>query len=158
MRSLRRSRASSLANRKGFSLVEILLTVVVLGIMTMIALPKVNTFITHMRVKRATALVAADLEQALALAGRQRKPVRIDCTCASQIYTVADRSGGTARLTRALGADPDYRLTTLTFSVTPVDVFPSGVTSANPLTVTVGEGGYTRQITLSSAGQVRILP
>ena len=150
-------RALPLTRRRGFSLVEMLLTVVVLGIMTMIALPKVSTFITHMRVKRATALVAADLEQAFALAGRQRKPVRINCTCASQIYTVADRSGGTTRLTRALGADPDFKLTTLTFSVTPVDIFPSGI-ATSALTVTVGAGGYTRQITLSSAGQVRILP
>jgi len=150
-------RALPLTPRRGFSLIEVLLTVVVLGLMTMIGMPRVNTFMTHMRVKRATALVAADLEQAYALAGRERKPMRITCTCASQIYTVADRSGGTNRLTRALGADADYKLTTLTFSVTPVDIFPSGVTSS-ALTVTLGAGGYTRQITLSSAGQVRILP
>ncbi len=134
-----------------------MLTVVILGLMTLIGMPRVNMFMTHWRVKRASALVASDLEQAFAVAGRQRKPVRIDCTCASQIYTVADRSGGTIRLTRPLGSDADYKLTTLTFSVTPVDVFPSGIASSS-LTVTIGAGGYTRQITMSSAGQVRILP
>jgi Tfp pilus assembly protein FimT len=135
----------------------LILTVVVLSLMTLVGMPRVNTFMTHLRVQRASALVAADLEQAFALAGRQRRPVRITCACASQTYTVADRSSGTTQLTRALGADADYKLTTLTFSATPVDVFPSGVTSA-PLTVTIGAGGYTRQITLTSAGQVRILP
>jgi prepilin-type N-terminal cleavage/methylation domain-containing protein len=149
--------SASHTSRRGFSLVEVLLTVVVLGLMTVIGMPRVNTFMTHLRVKRATALVASDLEQAFALAGRQRKPVRISCTCASQMYTVTDRAGGTNRLTRALGADDEYKLTTLTFSATPVDVFPSGIASS-ALTVTIGAGGYTRQITMSSAGQVRILP
>lgn len=145
------------SRRQGFSLIEVCLTVVVLGLMTLVGMPRVNTFMTRLRVKRATALVASDLEQAFALAGRQRKPVRINCTCASQIYTVADRTGGTTRLTRALGSDADYKLTTLTFSATPIDIFPSGVASSG-LTVTVGAGGYTRQVTLTSAGQVRILP
>ena len=38
-----------------------------------------------------------------------------------------------------------------------IDVFPSGIASA-PLTVTIASGGWSRQITLSTAGQVRILP
>ena len=143
--------------RRGFSLVEVCLAIVVLGLIALVGMPKVNTFMTHLRVKRATALVAADLEQAFALAGRQRKPMRINCNCASQMYTVTDRLGGTTRLTRTLGADADYKLTTMTFSAAPVDIFPSGVTSS-PLTVTIGSGGYTRQITMSSAGQVRIVP
>jgi prepilin-type N-terminal cleavage/methylation domain-containing protein len=154
---LKKPRALSPDGRAGFSLLEVCLAVVVLGLLAAVGMPKVNTFMTHLRVKRATALVASDLEQAFGMAGRQRKPVRITCTCASQTYTVADRSGGTVRLTRALGPDADYKLTTLTFSATPVDIFPSGVTSS-PLTVTIGSGGYTRQITMSSAGQVRIVP
>jgi hypothetical protein len=125
--------------------------------MTLISMPKVNAFMTRWRVNRASALVASDLEQAFAVAGRQRRPVRIDCACGNQTYTVADRSGATVRLSRALGSDADYKMTTLAFSATPVDVFPSGVAST-PLLVTVGAGGYTRQITMSSAGLVRILP
>jgi hypothetical protein len=130
---------------------------VVLSLLLLIGTPRVSRYITQMRVQRATALVATDLEQAFAMAGRQRKPVRVDCNCPGVVYTVADRSGGTIRLTRALGADADYRLTTLTFSTAPVDIFPSGVASA-PLTVTLGAGGYSRQIVMTTAGQVRILP
>jgi hypothetical protein len=48
-------------------------------------------------------------------------------------------------------------VTTLTFSTTPVDIFPSGVaTSAD--TVTIGAGSHTRRIVMTSAGLVRILP
>ena len=122
---------------RGFSLVEVSLAMVVLALLWLIGTPRVSRYMTELRVQRATAVVATDLEQAFAMAGRQRKPVRIDCNCASMTYTVTDRLGGTIRLTRTLGSDADYKLTTLTFSTTPVDVFPSGIASA-PLTVTVG--------------------
>jgi hypothetical protein len=38
-----------------------------------------------------------------------------------------------------------------------VDIFPSGVASSAD-TVTIGAAGYTRQIVMTSAGLVRILP
>lgn len=145
------------AHRRGFSLVELSLAMVVLALLLAIGTPRVSRYITQLRVQRATAVVATDLEQAFAMAGRQRKPVRLDCNCAGMIYTVTDRLGGTVRLTRTLGADADYRLTTLTFSTAPVDIFPSGVASG-PLTVTVGAGGYSKQVVMTTAGQVRILP
>ena len=151
-------RPSPTAHRRGFSLVEVSLAMVVLALLLVIGTPRVSRYMTEMRVQRATAVVATDLEQAFAMAGRQRKPVRLDCNCAGMTYTVTDRLGGTVRLTRTLGADADYRLTTLTFSTTPVDIFPSGVTSAPNLTVTVGAGGYSKQVVMTSAGQVRILP
>jgi prepilin-type N-terminal cleavage/methylation domain-containing protein len=150
-------RPSPTAHRRGFSLVEVSLAMVVLALLLVIGTPRVSRYMTEMRVQRATAVVATDLEQAFAMAGRQRKPVRLNCTCGSQMYTVTDRLGGTTRLTRTLGADADYKLTTLTFSAAPVDIFPSGVMSA-PLTVTVGAGGYSKQVVMTTAGQVRILP
>lgn len=145
------------ASRRGFTLIEVSLALVVFAILVAIGTPRVSTYMTQARVQRATALIASDLEQAFAMAGRQRKPVRVSCDCPGMVYTVADRSDGTVRLTRALGADADFRLTTLTFSTTPVDILPSGVAS-DPLTVTVGAGGYTRRVSMTTAGLVRILP
>lgn len=140
----------------GFTMVEMSLTIVVLGLLTLIATPKVATLISHSRVNATTAVVAADLETAFALAGRQRKPVRLSCACDSTRYRVADRAGGTVRLSRMLSGDEDFGVTGLTFSANPVDIFPSGVASA-PLTVTISAGGYDRQVTMTTAGQVRIL-
>jgi hypothetical protein len=105
------------------------------------------------QVNRATATVAADLESAFSMAARQRRPIRITC-CTAAGYTVADRAGGTVRLQRSL---TDFGVTTLTFSASPVDIFPSGVASSAD-TVTIGAAGYTRQIVMTSAGLVRILP
>jgi Tfp pilus assembly protein FimT len=138
-------------------MVEVGLTVVVLGLLTLIATPKVGALIHHSRVNRTAAVVAADLEAAFATAARQRKPVRLTCVCDSTRYRVVDRAGGTVRMSRTLNGDTDFGVSTLAFSTNPVEIFPSGVASS-PLTVTITGGGRTRQITMTTAGQVRIVP
>jgi type II secretory pathway pseudopilin PulG len=138
-------------------MIELMLTVSVLGLLMLISLPRIGTILTHSRVNRSAGVVAADLERAFALAGRQRKPVRLSCLCDSLGYRVVDRAGGTVRLTRLLGEYDESGVTGIAFSTTPVDIFPSGVASA-PLTVTISAGGYARQVTMTSAGLVRIVP
>ena len=129
------------------------MVIAVVGLLSLIAQQQVSGTIRRSQVNRATAAVAADLESAFTMAARQRRPIRISC-CTNGSYTFADRTGGTVRLQRSL---LDYGVTTLTFSTSPVDIFPSGVaTSAD--TVTIGAGGYTRRIVMTSAGLVRILP
>jgi prepilin-type N-terminal cleavage/methylation domain-containing protein len=139
--------------RLGFTLVEMAVALAVVGLLTLMTQQRVSAIIQRSQVNRATAAVAADLESAFSLAARQRRPIRISC-CTNGSYTFADRTGGTVRLQRSL---VDYGVTTLTFSTTPVDIFPSGVaTSAD--TVTIGAGSHTRRIVMTSAGLVRILP
>ena len=88
--------------------------------------------------------LAADLESVFSIAARQRRPIRISC-CTAAGYTFADRSDGTVRLQRSL---VDYGVTTLAFTASPVDIFPSGVASSAD-TVTIGAAGYTRRIVMS---------
>jgi hypothetical protein len=102
--------------------------------------------------------VAADLEQAFTLAARYRKPMRLSCACGgpTYTYTVADLTGGTVRLTRTMGLNTDLGGVTLNFAPSPVDIYPSGVSTA-ALTVTLTSGISTRTVTLSTAGLARIL-
>jgi Tfp pilus assembly protein FimT len=140
----------------GFTAVELALTLVVAGLLTAMSMPRVSRTLQHMRVNRATAAVAADLEQAFSTSARMRKPIRITFNTVALSYTMADRVGGTVRLTRSLTA-PDYQLQSLAATTSPLDVFPSGVATATD-TVTIGSGGYTRRIVVTSAGLVRTLP
>jgi prepilin-type N-terminal cleavage/methylation domain-containing protein len=153
-------RQSASVGRRGFTMVEMALTLCVIGILTAMMIPKIGRVIQANQVSRSAAIVAADLEQAFTLAGRNRRPMRLSCTCGTGIYTVADRAGGTVRLTRNLRGDGDFGTMTLTFSQTPVDVFPSGVVSITtpPLTVRITSGVSTRAVTMTTAGQVRIIP
>jgi prepilin-type N-terminal cleavage/methylation domain-containing protein len=141
----------------GFTMIELALTLCVLGIMTAMMIPKIGRVVQATRLNREIAIVSADMEQAFTLAARYRKPMRLSCTCGTQTYTIADRTGGTVRLSRRLGADADLGTLTLTFSATPVDIFPSGVSTASD-TVRITSGISTRAVVLTTAGQVRIIP
>lgn len=139
-------------------MVEMALTLCVIGIMTAMMIPKIGRIMQATRIRRQTAIVAADLEQAFTLAARYRKPMRLSCACGgpnSYTYTVADLTGGTVRLTRTLGVDSDLGRVTLNFAPSPVDIYPSGVSTA-ALTVTLTSGSSTRTVTLSTAGLMRI--
>src|SRR4051812_21856015 len=147
--------------RRAFTMIELALTLTIIAIMTAMMVPKIGRVMQAQRISRNTAIIAADLEQSFTLAARYRKPMTLSCTCGTQTYTVADRTGGTVRLSRRLGADGDLGTLTLTFTTNPangaVQIFPSGV-SNRTLTVRITSGISTRAVTLSTAGQVRIVP
>jgi type II secretory pathway pseudopilin PulG len=146
--------------RSGFTMIELALTFTVIAIMAAMMIPKIGRVMQATRVNRQTAIIAADLEQAFTIAARFRRPMRISCDCANRTYTVADRTGGTVRLSRTLGGDDDLGTLTLAFEAPIsgiVDVFPSGV-STEALQVRITSGASTRAVTLSTAGHVRIMP
>lgn len=137
-------------------MIELALTFVVIAILASMMIPKFGRVMQATRVRRQTSILAADLEQAFTLAGRYRQPMRLSCACgANGSYTVADLIGGTVRLRRTLGQDADLGNITINFNNNPVDIYPSGVSTA-PLTATLTSGASTRTVTLSTAGHVRI--
>jgi Tfp pilus assembly protein FimT len=145
--------------RFGFTMIELALAFVIIALMASMGIPKFRRVMNATRVKQSAAVLASDMEQAFTLAARYRRPMRISCTCGSAIYTIADRTGGTVRLTRRL-QDKELGYMTLVME-TPaagtVDVFPSGV-STNLLRFRITYGNSTKAVTLSTAGQVRIIP
>ncbi len=143
--------------RPGFSFVEMLVVMALVGVIVAIASPKFANIVRHQRVNRATSLVVADLQNVFAMAGRQRAPVRISSDSVGATYTFEDRKTGAVLQTRYLGKTTDYALSTLVFSPATLDMFPNGISSA-PLTVKVGNGNYVRTVTASTAGFVRMVP
>ena len=151
----------------GFTMIELALTFTIIAILSMIVFPNFRRVMQSSQTRRNAAIVASDLERAFTLAARYRRPMRLSCvggaasqnwqTCASGSYTVADRTGGTVRLSRNLRTDRDLGMMTLAVSTNPVDIFPSGV-STTAVTLRITSGGSTRNILMTTAGQVRILP
>ena len=147
-------------SRLGFTMVELALVLTLIAIMTAMAVPRIGRIMQANRVSRAAVTIASDFEQAFGIAARFRRPMRISCVCGSGTYTIADRTGGTVRLSRSLVGDADLGTMTLDFELPVsevVDVFPSGVSTAL-LRVRITSGVSTRAVTLSTAGQVRIIP
>ena len=152
------SKRGGLAGRNsGFSMLEMLLVLIIIAVLVGIVIPKIATIIRHERVNRAAQVLVQDLQNGFAMAGRQRAPVRLTFTPGTKTYVFSDRASGTVLQTRVMSTGSEYSLTSLTPSVTTVDILPNGIGSA-AFTVTLANGDYNRIISASTAGFIRMNP
>lgn len=142
-------------NRRGFTLIEALVVISILGVLATFAVPAVERTMLQNKLDRATMTAAADMQSAFTLAARQRKPVRLVVDAAAKNIEIWDRATGTLLNGRryGVGASP-YGLTALSIA-NPVIVFPTGIASGTA-TVTLTLGQHKRRITMSRVGQIRI--
>ena len=141
--------------RRGYTLPEMMIAIVLSVLLVAMAGPATAKQLGRGRVNQAANIVAADLENAVTLAARSRKPIRITRATTTS-FTVADRATGNVILRRELGSNTEWKVASVTFSNTTVDVFPAGMTSGS-LTVTLTENGYSRQVRLTRAGLAQVV-
>ena len=142
--------------RLGFTIFELLVVVGILGICATMIGPAMSRIVRHQRVNRAATVIASDLQNAFAVAARQREPVRILADENSRSYQFVDRkTNAVLRIRTFYGDTSEYRLTKLKFNPTTFDVFPNGVSSAS-VVIDLSNGDYSRRITASTAGFVRV--
>src|SRR5437763_3275098 len=142
--------------RPGFSIMELLVVIGIMGILAAMTGPAISRIVRHQRTNRAAMVITADLQNAFAVAARQRQPVRIQADEATRSYQFVDRkTGSILRIRTFYGDTSEYRLTTLKFTPSTIDVFPNGI-SSSAVTVDLANGDYSKQIKASSAGFIRV--
>ena len=134
------------------------MVIALLGITSAVAVTKLGPSLQHGKVRGAAAVLVADLQYAQVVAARERRPVVVIVTPSTQQYMIRDReTAAIVHRTRSLGQNSDYLLDELTSTVSGLEVFPTGTTHA-ATTITVGMGGYRRQVIFTRAGQIRVVP
>jgi prepilin-type N-terminal cleavage/methylation domain-containing protein len=142
-------------NVAGYTVIELLFVMVVLGILLAITYIKVGPALERARVRGAAGVLATDLQYAQALAARYRTPMVFTVDAAQKTYQIADRGGANVYRRRNFGTGGEYVLDQFAAIPTAVEVLPNAVV-AQSATYTLGLNGYRRQVTFSRAGQIRV--
>ena len=144
-----------LRGRRGVTMVESVIVIVVFGTMASIGLPKVNRDMRQRRVIAASNALSAEIPAAFSLAARQRKPVTLSYDAASGEVRVSDRATGTIYARRALTGTSEYLLDDVTMTPASVQVYPNGV-SSSAFTIRLANGKFVRQLTVGRTGLSRV--
>lgn len=143
-------------SRAGFTITEVLIVLILVGIIGGFAFARVGTMLAQTNVQRAASVVAADLKLAHSMAGRQRAPVRISIDPSARIFRIVDAATPTNVYSeRHFHAEGEYPLDTFLTTETALLVYPNGLAD-NPVKITLRAGGWTRIVNMTRAGQVRV--
>ena len=145
----------ALRRRGGFTAIELVIVVVMIGALAAFGFPRVAREIRRSRANQAATIVAADIETAFTLAGRERKPVTLSYVSATKKLQIADRATTTVLRTRELGSNSEWNLGQVTVTGLPVTIFPSGVASGS-FTIDLISGSSTRRVTTTRVGLTRV--
>lgn len=133
---------------QGFTLMEMMIGIALIGILTVVAVPNIALFSSGYKLRGAAREVATDLQYARLLAVKENRDIRVDFS--SNSYQVVRVSGGTVVKSRSFSSD--YSNVTLTnVSIT---FYSRGNSSAN--TVTVSIPGRTKNVTVAFTGRVKM--
>ena len=151
----RQPHPSSRHSHPGFSLVEVLVSLTLVGLVVGLAVPRMMKMSTQGRVQRAAQTMQAEVQQAFAIAGRNRTPVKLAWNSGSMQLRITNLAGTTTFRRAAVGTGV-FSLTSSDVTMTPatLTVFPNGMAN-DSLVITVQKSGFTRTVRIARSGMVR---
>ncbi len=154
---MRRTALFRTGTRLGFSLMELVVAASLVTALLAITLVKSTTMVSKSKVQRAAQKLQTDVQQAFALAGRNRKPVVLRWNTTDLELQITDRAQTTVYRRSGLGAKAGLNLTAADVTVypSPLTVFPNGL-AADTLYIRLSKNGYTKILRVSRAGTVRL--
>jgi prepilin-type N-terminal cleavage/methylation domain-containing protein len=142
--------------RSGFSLIEMMVVFVIAGVLMGLSAGRISAYVTQQRVVMAAAAMQNDLQQAFAIAGRNRQPIRIVLDTTQMMLSITNRSGTT--VFRRVQFGKQYTLNSSNvkyYPSTPYEIYPNGLAS-DTMSITLSAKGYARNIKVSRAGMVQV--
>jgi prepilin-type N-terminal cleavage/methylation domain-containing protein len=155
-----KSRAPRPITRRGFSILELVITLVLVGIVALISGGRITAMRDQQRVTRAAGSIQVQLEKSFAIAGRDRQPVEISWNATTLTLAITNRSGTITYGSAYLG-NSNYGLKTgeVTATATNVEVYPNGLASGT-LSITIntvrGTRTYRKVVSMTRAGMVKV--
>lgn len=137
----------------GFTLFEVLIVVVMLGVLALMAVPRLERGMVRRDLAGARAGMSAFVLRAKATAVQRRRPVTLTVETDRASLSVPTAGGGT-QLVGVLNLNADYGVQ-LTSSAATLVFQPTGlVASGTPFTVWVAKAGHSDSIRVTGFGRV----
>src|SRR5689334_7888446 len=155
-------RPTSSRRRSGFSMLELLIVFIVFALVVKISMRSVGDTLRRDRASKAASIVGADIEQAFAIAARQRMPIMLVLDRANRKISIVDRDTTTKRIyrQRSFSKTSDYGVDSVYANRDTIVIMPNGIaTNAWDVTLrfTSTNGTvYTKKVSASAGGMVRV--
>jgi len=155
----RSSRAPGLHSRPGFSLTELIITCILIGIVTAVSTGRITSMRAQQQVTRSAGGIQVQLEKAFAIAGRNRAPMHIVWNSTTMVMSITSRDEAVTYGYAKLKDDFGLKSGEVTFSATPTEVYPNGFANGSlTITITAVRGGttYSKIVYMTRSGLVRV--
>ncbi|HEU4720236.1 MAG TPA: prepilin-type N-terminal cleavage/methylation domain-containing protein [Gemmatimonadaceae bacterium] len=154
-------RHSPSRRRSGFTFIEMLIVFVVFAAVATISVRSVGDTLRRDRVAKVGAILGSDIEQAFAIAARQRQPVRMLVDRTNKKFSIVDRNTPTVVYkTRSFAISGEYGLDSLWSNRDTIDIMPSGLSTdtlkLSLIIRTTGGATYQKSVRASKGGLVRV--
>jgi len=146
------------ARRMGFTVIELLAVMTIVGVASALSLGKFSSIVARQRVNKAAYAVSNDVQLAFAIAGRNRRPVRVVWDSTSLQLTITNRAQDTVFRRTGLGTGAGFNLNRADITVyppanKPLEIFPNGL-ATDTMSITLTANGAKKRVWVSKAGLV----
>ena len=141
--------------RRGFSLIELLVVIMIVSIAMSATLPRIGAVTNQTKVQRANQALQQDVQQAWAIAARNRAPTVLKLVSASMQLQITNLAGTTVYKRTSYGDGGSYGFTAaeLTMAPSTITVFPNGLAN-DTAAFSIVRSGYSRKFWVSKSGMV----
>jgi prepilin-type N-terminal cleavage/methylation domain-containing protein len=140
---------------RGFSLIELLVVITIVGVAMATTIPRIGAVTNQTKVQRANQALQQDVQQAWAIAGRNRAPIVLKFVSSSMQLQITNLTGTTIYKRTSYGTDGSYGFTSTELKMAPttITIFPNGLAN-DTVGFTVARSNYSRRFWVNKAGMV----
>ena len=139
---------------RGFSLAQMLITLVIIGIALAMATPKMSGILSRSAIEGALNQVATDITLARLRAVRAGSWASLNISSDGKSYTVTVDSAGTARTWKTTRLSTDYPGVVLTPTSGAVKFDSRGVLASSTTTIVATRQGKTDSLMVTGVGRI----